>query len=192
MLIDIIKSRRSIRKFTDKQILKEDLMYVLDAGRLAPSGGNEQPWIFGIIDDRELINELARYSNNQRWIANAPVVIALCTKRMSDEDMDVEKYRLGKLKEDLYDIDPNVFDIICAHEHQALIAAQNMTLTAWEKGIGSCIIAYLDVYKASKLLKVPNSHLVTYLLALGYPDIESTPKNLKSLDEIIFYNKYDK
>lgn len=192
MLMDIIKSRRSIKKFTDKQIAKEDLMYILDAGRLASTCGNEQPWIFGIIDDRELINELARYSNNQKWIVTAPVVIALCTKRMSDEDMDVEKYRLGKLKEDLYDIDPNVLDIICAKGHQALIATENMTLAACEKGIGSCIIAYIDVYKASRLLKVPNSHLVTYLLALGYPDLEPAPKNSKSLDEIIFYNKYDK
>lgn len=191
MLMDTIKGRRSIRKYKNIPIPEEDLMYILEAGRLAPSGGNEQPWLFGLVDDKKLIGELAKCCNNQKWINSAPAVAVICTKRFSDDDLDVEKYRLGKLKDEIYDMDPNVLDIICAQEHQALLPAMNMMLAAHERGIGSCIVAYVDVYRASKVLKVPNSHLVTYLLTLGYGDAEPKPKDTKPMDDILFRNTYD-
>lgn len=192
MFLDIVKNRRSIRKYKDSLISDEDLEYIIDAGRLAPSGGNEQPWLFGVIRDKKLISELVKCCRNQRWIASSPVVIALCTKRLTEDDLDVEAYRLGKLKEELYDIDSNVLDIIGAQEHQALLAAGNMTLAAAEKGIGSCIVAYVDVYKASRLLKVPNSHLVTYILTLGAADVVPASRKVKDFNEVVFYDQYDK
>jgi Nitroreductase len=192
MLLDIIKSRRSIRSYLDREIPDEDLQYILECGRHAPSGGNEQPWMFGVIDDRELIQEIARNSSGQKWIGSAPAVIALCTKRFSDEDLNVEKYRLGKLREEIYDVDPNVLDILCAQEHQALIAAENMALAAAERGIGSCIVALVDIYRVSKILKVPNSHLVTYILTLGYPAKAPNERQVKTMDEIVFHNIYNK
>lgn len=192
MLLDVIQGRRSIRTYNNTKISDDDIHYILEAGRYAPSGGNAQPWLFGVIDDRELINELVKCCHNQKWIAAAPVVIALCTKRFSEDDVDMEKYRLGKLNDEIYNMDPNVLDILCAREHQTLLAADNMMLAAYERNIGSCLIAYFDVYKASKLLKVPNSHLVTYLLTLGHYDTIPAPKEVKPSEEIVFNNIYDK
>lgn len=190
MFLDLVKTRRSIRNYEAKKIPDEDLKYILDCGRLAPSGGNEQPWLFGVVDDRDLMEELAKCCHGQKWISTAQSVIAICTKRMSEGDMEIEKYRLGKLHEEVYDINPNVLDILCSQEHQALIAAENMALSAAEKNIGSCIIAYIDVYRASKILKVPNSHLVTYLLTLGYASKLPEERSVKTAEEIVFHNVY--
>lgn len=190
MFLDLVKYRRSIRNYEEKKIPDEDLKYILDCGRLAPSGGNEQPWLFGVVDDKHLLEELAKCCNGQKWIGTAQAAIAICTRRMSEGDMDVEKYRLGKLHEEIYDINPNVLDIICPQEHQALIAAENMALAAAERNIGSCIVAYVDVYRASKILKVPNSHLVTYLLALGYASKVPGERSIKPEEEVVFHNQY--
>jgi nitroreductase len=111
---------------------------------------------------------------------------------MDDEYLDMEKYRLGKLKEELYDIDPNVLDIICAREHGAFSAAEMMALAACERGISSCIERYFDVYKASRILRVPNSHLVTYLIALGYSNELSGEMSSNIESAPIFYNIFDK
>ena len=71
MILDLLKSRRSVRKYSDKKITKEQIDYIIEAGRLSPSGGNEQPWKFGVITDKELIKEIAKLAYNQKWIAGA-------------------------------------------------------------------------------------------------------------------------
>lgn len=190
MFWDLVKSRRSIRSYKETKIPDDDLKYILDCGRLAPSGGNEQPWLFGVVDDRYLLEELAKCCHGQKWIGTAKVAIAICTRRMSEGDLEVEKYRLGKLHEEIYDINPNVLDILCPQEHQALIAAENMAIAAAEKNIGSCVVAYLDVYKASKILRVPNSYLVTYILTLGYALKVPDERSMKPAEEIVFHNQY--
>jgi nitroreductase len=190
MILEIIQSRRSIRQYIDRPVAEEDLEYILEAGRYSQSGGNEQPWLFGVIDDKGLISELVKCCRGQKWINTAPVVLALCTRRLEEGDLEVEKYRLGKLKEEIYNIDPNALDILLAQEHQALIAVENITLAAREKGLGTCVVAYVDVYRASRVLQVPNSHLVTYLITLGYPGMEPGKREVKPLDEIVFHNTY--
>lgn len=190
MILDLIKERRSIRKYLDINISKEDINYILEAGRYAPSGGNEQPWRFGIIDDKNIIKEIVKACRNQKWIGNAPVIIALCTKRSKDEDLSVEMYRLGKLKDEIYNIDSNVIDILCAREHQTLIAAENIMLAARERNIGSCLVSYIDVYRASKVLNLPDDYLVTFIITLGYEEESKDNKDIKKLEDVVFYNHF--
>lgn len=192
MLIDLIKNAGNAIHYSDRPILKEDMEYVIDAGRFSGSIESERPWILGVIDDKKLTHELIKCCHNHKGMGTAPVLIALCTKRMSDEDINLEKYRLGKLKDEINDIDPNVLDILSAKEHQTLIAAQNMILAAGERGISSCIVSHFDVYKASKILKIPNSHLATYILTLGFQDGTPKPTEIKPEDDLIFYNAYNK
>lgn len=191
MITDLIKNLRRVRRYSDKAVSKEDIQYILDAGIFSQPFGNELPYIFGVVNDRELISQLSKCCGSQRWIETAPAVIAICTARMTDEEVDIEKFRLGKLKEDIYDIDSNVLDILCANGHQSLIAAENMILATLELGIGSCIVSNLDVYKASKVLRVPNSHLVTYLITIGYDDGEPQKSERNIADDVVFYNLYD-
>ena len=74
-MIESIKHRRSVRKFKDKAVEAEKLNEILQAGRLAPSGNNIQPWYFIVIKDETVKQEVALATSNQMWIAKAPIVI---------------------------------------------------------------------------------------------------------------------
>ena len=65
MILDLLKKRRSIREFSDRKVRPEIIEEVLEAGRLSPSGGNEQPWKFWVITDRSMIEAIAVSAYNQ-------------------------------------------------------------------------------------------------------------------------------
>ncbi len=78
MILDLLKNRVSCRKFHDKPVPDAVVREMLEAGRLSPSGGNEQSWKFGVMTDPALIEQIAEMAYNQKWIANAPLIIVLC------------------------------------------------------------------------------------------------------------------
>jgi nitroreductase len=73
-VFEAIYKRRSVRNFTGDPIPREDLEKIVDAGRLAPSGNNLQPWEFIVVTDRCIITEIKSIAN---WIENASAVIAV-------------------------------------------------------------------------------------------------------------------
>src|SRR4030065_599581 len=72
--LEVIRKRRSIRKFTSAPIPKGDLETIVDAGRLAATGSNRQPWDFIVVTDPQTI---AQFKEAGAWIAEAPAVIAV-------------------------------------------------------------------------------------------------------------------
>ncbi|MFW6390000.1 MAG: nitroreductase family protein, partial [Halanaerobiales bacterium] len=107
MLLDLLKKRGSVRNFSDKAIPEEIIDYILEAGRLSPSGGNEQPWKFGVINRQELIREISKIAYNQKWIGRAKLLIVLCTDIVSDErgGRDIQKARFQELKTEIEKLD---------------------------------------------------------------------------------------
>lgn len=192
MLESLVSKCRYTRKFIDKYIPDEDLKYVIDAGKLEIARKDYSSLMIGIVNDEKLISELSGCCHSSRWSGRIPAMAVICTRRMEDEDLEIEKYRLGKLRDELYDIDPNVIDILCSREHAAAAAANIMALAACERGISSCLEAYFDVYRASRILRVPNSHLVTYLLALGFSNKPLKEEEPGMEDVPVFWNIYDK
>lgn len=190
MLTDLLKNLMNVQKYSDKPVSNEDLEYALSAGRLSSPISGAKSWMLGVIDDKKVIEDISKCCHNHKYIGGAGVLIAICTKRMSDEDMEFEKFRLGKLKDEIYDIDSNVLDIICGREHQSLIAAENIALAACECGMNPHIYAHFDVYKASKVLKIPNSHLVTYLITLGFHGGDGGKTEIAMEEEIVFHNSF--
>jgi nitroreductase len=81
-LFDVILSRRSIRKYENKEILQEILRQVIEAGRQAPSAANRQPFRFVVVTDSEAKNELSK-SLFGKHIKNAPIVIVGCADEKS-------------------------------------------------------------------------------------------------------------
>ena len=79
MLLDLLRNRTSIRNFTGEDISMEIIKYILEAGRLSPSGGNEQSWKFGVIIDKDMIKKVSEIAYNQKWIESASFLIVLCT-----------------------------------------------------------------------------------------------------------------
>lgn len=167
-VFDAIKIRRSIRSFEDKPIEEEKLLRVLEAGRLAPSAKNRQEWRYVIVKDKELRRKIAVASNNQYFIAEAPVVIIGCATMVD--------YILSG-GQPAYTID-------------VAISMDHMTIQAVEEGLGTCWIGSFKEEEVKGILNIPQEMKVVEIMPLGYPKFLPAPKPRKRLQEIVFYDKY--
>ncbi|HKL75340.1 MAG TPA: nitroreductase family protein [Halanaerobiales bacterium] len=190
MLLDLLKKRCSVRNFSDKNISEEIVDYILETGRLSPSGGNEQPWKFGVINNKELIREISEIAYDQKWIENANLLIVLCTNIVADErgGRDIQKARFPELETEIENMDKELYSKLNQEEHQTKIAGTHMVLAALEHGIGSTWVSYFRVNELSKLLDLPIGYIPAEIIAFGYPKDEMKVVKKKSIDEVVFYN----
>ena len=190
MLLDLLEKRYSMRDFSDKKISQEIINYILEAGRLSPSGGNEQPWKFGVINDKDLIIKISKIAYNQEWIATSNFLIVLCTTIVDDEKggRDIQKSRFPELKVEIENMDKELYSKLNQEEHQTKIAGTHMVLAALEHGVYSTWISYFKVDQLAKLLNLPKDCMPTEIIAFGYPGNRKELVKKKSIDEIVFYN----
>lgn len=196
-LINIIKTRRSARSYKATAIPEKILLEMLDAARMAPSPGNSQSTYYGVIQDSEIKEKLARAAGNQMWIAQAPVVIACC----SDLSWDIAKQPeedFGLLVNKLR-FNSDFVKYLCEYpdskarttlfENAApLIGAEHIILTGTAYGLSACIVGFLDIAEANKILQLPEHITCLYLLPVGYTTEAPCDKKSKKLEEIVFYN----
>lgn len=198
-LMEAIKKRTSVRSYANKPVTDDIINEMLEAARYAPSGGNSQSWMFGIIRDSILKTELAKAAGNQMWIANAPVVIACCAdiswdmKDLPDDDFGliVNKLRWGEDFVRFINECPDRRGIkkLLANP-TPLIAGEHMFLTAVSRGLSACFVGYLDTDKASTILKLPEHICCLFLLPVGYAVEPVETQSKKSIEEISFYDKW--
>lgn len=166
--IDCIKTRRSVRKFSEKQVSWDDLMNVIDCGRMAPSAGNLQSWKFIIVKDPDPKKQIANACVDQLWIAEASFIIVIVseTEKMK-RFYDVRGERLYSVQS-------------CA------AAAENMLLGAHALGLGACWIGAFDEEKIRTILGCPAETRPQIIIPLGHPS-EISPKPNKFPIEIVAY-----
>lgn len=169
-ILEIIKQRRSTRKYKETSIPEDSFFRVLEAARFAPSGKNLQPWKFIIVKDKTLKEKLAEASFRQYFMSKAPVIIVACG--FPDNCYS----RMG-----LY-MKSWPVDVACAVEH--------LMLQAQEEGLGTCWIGAFEEEKVKVILHIPEDVKVLALTPLGYPDEEVRYRGRKELNEIISYDKY--
>jgi len=191
-IVELLSTRYSVRQFQDRPVPTEVLDEMLEAGRLSPSGGNEQPWAFGVVTDRDLIERIAQIAYGQLWIAGAPLLIVLCTIGVDDDrgGRDIQKQRfpehagaIGKMNQELY-------WALTQEEHQTKIAGAHMALAAWEHGVGSCWVSRFEVGRLARLLSRPAGWLPSEMLAFGYAAQARQPATKKPLEEVVFYDAF--
>jgi nitroreductase len=192
MITELLSTRFSVRRFQDKPIPDPILTSMLEAGRLSPSGGNEQAWMFGVIRDRDLIAQVAEIACGQKWLAQAPLLIVLCTIPVDDArgGRDIQCERFPEYAEIIRKMDQDVYWALNQEEHQTKIAGAHIALTALEHGIGSCWVSRFEVKPLAQLLGLPKNVLPSEILALGYPAQRQKPLPKKRLDEVVFYNTF--
>ena len=166
--IKFIKTRFSVRKFKDKTVENEKIKEILDCGRQAPSGLNNQPWIFIVIKDNEIKEKVASCTKYSKILSSANVLIAV----FFNQD---EGYNRTK-------------DI------QALGACiENMMLAIHVLGLGGVWIGEIlnQREKVEEILEVPKLFELQAVIALGYPpdDLKKTSSR-KDLKSITYLNKY--
>jgi nitroreductase len=142
---DAITARRNVREFADRAIPDAELDRVLEAGRLAPSSQNNQPWDFIVVTDREMLRALSGVWRGGGHIANAAAAIALV---IPDEEEPRARER-------------NRFDIGQA--------TMQMMIAAADQGIGSGHSAVGDQDLARSVLHIPRDKLLAFVIDLGYP-----------------------
>lgn len=190
-IIELLNARFSTRKFLPAPVPDEVLDEILEAGRLSPSGGNQQPWRFGVITSPDLIARVAQIAHHQQWIAGAPLLIVLCTVLVSDEagGRDIQKHRYPEYAGALAAMDQNLYGALNQEEHQTKIAGSHMALAALEHGVGSCWVSLFEVRRLAELLNLPPNILPAEILVFGYPKDPQQMAPKKGLAEVVLFKK---
>ena len=171
--IKLAKQRYSCRKYKQQQVEDGKLQLILEAGRIAPSAVNYQPWIFVVVKDENLEN--LRNCYHREWFKSAPMYIVLCANHDESWKRHDEK--------DHADIDVSI-----AADHMTLAATSLSSATRWV-----CNFNKDDVIKT---LSLPENFEPLVILPLGYPEDKANEKRhqekRKTLEEIVFYESYEK
>lgn len=176
----LVRSRRSIRRYIEKPVDREKILTCIDAARLAPSADNVQPWRFLIIDDPELKARFAKEVFSgiyfiSKFATKAPVLIMILAR------LDIIANRIGK---QIQNIHFYLIDVGIAGEH--------IVLQAEELGLGTCWIGWFNVRKARRFLKIPRKYKIASLMAMGYYEKKpSREKKRKKLEEIVWFNRIE-
>ncbi len=158
---EVIKRRRSIRRYKSSPVPRETVVKILEAARLAPSASHRQPWHFVVVEDHDKIVKLA---GNSRWAAEAPTMIV----GLADPDAS-----------------PNW----CLHDHG--IAFEHIVHAATDQGLGTCWMGQTRRDREVKeILGIPDRLKVVALTPLGWPDEVPAPKERKTLGEIVSWGEY--
>jgi len=193
MLLDLLCKRYSCRNFSNKAISNEIVNYILECGRLSASGGNEQPWMFGVITDPDIILQISKAASinySQKWIEKAPLVIVLCTQLFESLDENRGLNRFPSMNDQITAMNNDLYAVINMEEHQTKIPGEHMVLAALEHGIYSTWISSVNCEMVGEIIGI-DGYLVTNIIAFGYPDEsgEITPK--KNLKSITFTNHFN-
>jgi nitroreductase len=192
MLLDLLRKRASVRAFRPDPIPSDIIEDMLEAARLSPSGGNEQPWKFGVITSRSRIAEVADACYGQTWIASAPLLAVLCAVITPDarDGRGVLMRRFPAHAGSIAAMPRGLHSALTLEEHQTKIAGAHMALVALEHGIGSTWISLFDVERVARLLHLPPDILPSEMLAFGYPATAPKQKPKKPPEEVAFYDDF--
>jgi nitroreductase len=171
-IFQVIRDRRSIRKYKDTPIERDKIEQVLDAARLAPSWKNQQCWRFLVLTEpgnrAKLLDAFPDDNPGKKAIATAPVVVVVCA---DPAESDVEN-----------GIEYFVADTAIAFEH--------LCLAAHALGLGTCWMGWYNEGLIKRSLGIPDAIRIVGITPLGYPDQDPKPRPRKELGEIAFFDQW--
>ncbi len=183
-IFEAIRTRRSTRRFSDRDVEQEKLDAILKAVSQAPSWANMQCWRIISVRDNDIKGKISEYSfvekmfapmgykanPSQKGLAEAPVVLVMCANPADSGQVRGQDYYLADIG----------------------IAAQNLMLAAHGHGLGTVFVGLFDEDAIKGLLGIPGDVRVVGLFPLGYPrdDKKKEGPPRKALDEIVFSGKW--
>ncbi len=164
-ILGIIKSRRSIRKFSNAPVPEDLVEKVLEAGRWAPSGLNNQPWRFGVIRDATISDMFSRLTHYSRIIKGSQVLIAVFLDNSVSYDRTKDVQAAGA-------------------------CLQNMLLEAHSLGLGGVWLGEIlkNSEKIMEILGLAKELELMAVIALGFP-AESPKSRRKELKDLIVFRR---
>lgn len=172
MFLDLVKRRRSTRKYLPDPVPRELIERCIEAATYAPTACNTQSWRFIVVEGenkQELVEKtLGGFIVPNKFAVGAPAIVVIAT------DMNLVTHRIGgKLK----GIDYHLID--------AGIAGEHFVLQATELGLGTCWIGWFDKKAVKRVLGLPAGWDVPAMLTVGYPAGEPTDKLRRRVDEVV-------
>jgi nitroreductase len=160
--IELLKTRRSIRAYTPQAVPREIIEDIIDCGRLAPTARNEQPWEFVVVTDKAVRSRIAQAADYGRFIADAPVCVAVLSRQT--------KYYL----------------------EDGSAATLNILLAAHAHGLGACWVAGDKKPYAAKVVQMvgaPEDYRLISLVSIGYP-AEKPETGKRALREMLHWERF--
>ena len=172
---EVVKNRKSVRKYKDESISKDLVLSVIDCARLAPSGCNRQGWRFKVVDDKDKISELK--DNNiftQEFVYSSPCIIFCCYKK------DAYPVQKDEGKGSVYGTNH-----ITRAVRDLSIASSFLVLKATDLGLGTCYVGWMNKKLAHEILVLTEDVEILFAITLGYPLEGCKEKRRKSIEEIL-------
>lgn len=170
-VLEALKGRHSIRRFTDEPVGKEVMRDLAECAVLAPTTGNMQCWKFVAVTDPAIVRKIILFSSG---LSGGPTAImALCT------DQSIALSRIGQTH---------------AREFATIdisLAAENIMLRAVDLGLGSCAVKSFNEGAVHKILGLPEHIRLEYILAVGHPASEGNSPARKPMGEVLYFDTYN-
>lgn len=163
---ELIKTRRSIRKFTDKPVSDEVIDMIIEAGTWAPSGLNNQPWKFAVIKDRDLKKEVSGLTRYSKTVASANALIAVFLDNSLSYDRTKDCQSIGA-------------------------CLQNMLLYIHSIGLGAVWLGEIlkNKDRVLELTGGPKDLELMALIALGYPAEKGGKVTRKGPEQTVIFRR---
>lgn len=178
-ILNVIKSRRSVRAYKSEPLKKEELQAIVEAGIYAPTGCNQQPWHFSVVQDRALLDEV----NIKTKQAMTQVPMEWISKMGQNAGLDVT-HKAPAL------IIVSTQAESASGEVDCTAAMENMMLEAQSLGIGSCWMGFVKlIFKDDDLMRrlgVPEGLLPQQAAVFGYKAKEDAPVPQRKMDVVTY------
>jgi len=178
----MMETRRSCRAYQDKPVAREDLIRIVEAGRLTPSACNSQPWKFIVVDEpqaKELLCDALVVGDGKTacpWRAQVPAFIIVCETEAKVMPFVLEHYKTTQYYA------PGDLGA----------AAMNMCHQAMDLGLDTCILGLSDKAKLEKYFGIPAGNTPRLVIAVGYQaEGQPAPRKIrKTLEEVCGFNRW--
>lgn len=195
-LMELIRGRRSIRRFSARAVGRDDILRLVEAARWAPSNHNRQPWRFIVVEKKRQIVELAErvgtklseklkslprtafeyagdFAHYATFFSQAPVLIVVLHK----QPISLSNALLRDTRQP---------ELVSGEPLSAAMAVQNLLLAAQALGLGACVLTAPLIVREVVLgaFSLPAGYDITCLVALGYPDETPPQPRKKSIEQI--------
>ncbi len=166
--IDTVFSRRSVREFTKEDVSDDDITTILECGRWAPSGLNNQPWKFVVVREQETIEKLAACTRYTKTVLSSNILIAVYFDNNTSYNKTKDIQAIGS-------------------------AIQNMLLACEELGLGAVWLGEIlnQQIEVDAILNAPENVELMAVIAIGHPVEKERSSSRKELEEIVFREDFN-
>ncbi|ONI38565.1 nitroreductase [Candidatus Epulonipiscium fishelsonii] len=174
---ELLTTRRSVRKFKDTPVDRETMVEIIEMARFSPSWANTQVARYTLIDNKDVINEIA-----EKGVSGFVYNVKSLKDTHGVAVLSFVKGKSGNIGDKLGD--KKLENSVIWEVFDAGIACQTFCLAAHEKGIGTCIFGIINDKEIAKIINLPDDETVGALIIYGYPDQDPKIPPRLSVEEI--------